>query len=104
MFGEALKGSSLPSIFLATKVSYGDKDHVFRSVEASLKRLGRESVDLIQIHGNSYSREQASSILGKGGMLEAMEDAEEAGRGQHARLHDRGQQRLAVRPHAERPL
>jgi hypothetical protein len=64
-------------------VSYGDRDHVFRSVEASLKRLGRESVDLIQIHGNSYSREQTSSILGKGGMLEAMEDLKRQGAVKH---------------------
>lgn len=72
MFGEALEG--VRDIFLATKMHAGDRDHVRRSIEASLKRLRRDSVDLVQIHGGSYTPETADSILAPGGMLETMEE------------------------------
>src|ERR1700742_4199876 len=45
-----------PEIFLSTKYTILPEDHadigaaVARSLEASLKRLGRESVDLLQLH------------------------------------------------------
>ncbi len=79
MFGEALRSAKPADIFLATKLHPGDRDHVFRSVDESLKRLKRDYVDLIQIHGNSYTHEQTGSILGKNGMLEAMEDLKRQG-------------------------
>ncbi len=83
MFGEALASVDPARIFLATKLPYGDRDHVLRSVEASLKRLRRDSVDLIQIHGNSYTHEKTAAILGKGGMLEAMEELKRQGAVRH---------------------
>jgi aryl-alcohol dehydrogenase-like predicted oxidoreductase len=83
MFGEGLKGVKPADIFLATKVSYGDREHVLRSVEESLRRLRRDAVDLVQIHGSSYTREQVASILGGGGMLEAMEDLKRQGAVRH---------------------
>jgi len=79
MFGEALATVDPSKIFLATKLHFGDRDHVFRSVDESLKRLKRDYVDLIQIHGNSYSHEQTAAILAKGGMLEAMEELKSRG-------------------------
>ncbi len=79
MFGEALASVDPSRIFLATKLPYGDRNAVFRSVEASLKRLKRDFVDLIQIHGNSYTHERTASILAKGGMLEAMEELKRQG-------------------------
>lgn len=79
MFGEALASVDPNEIFLATKLKYGDRDHVFRSVEESLRRLKRDSIDLIQIHGNSYTREQVDFILREGGMLEAMEELKRQG-------------------------
>jgi uncharacterized protein len=79
MFGEVLGRVDPAKIFLATKLSYGDREHVLRSVGASLKRLQRDTVDLIQIHGNSWSREQAAAILAPGGMLEAMEELKKQG-------------------------
>lgn len=72
IFGEALQGVDPGKIFLATKMSVGDKDHVRRSMEASLKRLKRNSIDLIQIHGTSYSEEEADLVLKKGGVLDEM--------------------------------
>jgi aryl-alcohol dehydrogenase-like predicted oxidoreductase len=79
MFGEALASVDPGKIFLATKLPFGDRDQVFRSVEESLRRLRRDSVDLIQIHGTSYSDEQVGLILQKDGMLEAMEDLKRQG-------------------------
>ncbi|HEY5466772.1 MAG TPA: aldo/keto reductase, partial [Clostridia bacterium] len=69
MFGEALAGVNPKEIFLATKLHYGDRDHVFRSVEESLKRLKRDYVDLIQIHGSSYTQEETDFILQENGTL-----------------------------------
>ncbi len=72
IFGEALQGVDPGKIFLATKMSVGDKDHVRRSMETSLKRLKRNSIDLIQIHGTSYSDEEADFVLKEGGMIDEM--------------------------------
>lgn len=83
MFGQALGSVDPKTIFLATKVKYGDRDSVFKSVEESLKRLRRDYVDLLQIHGNSYTPEETAFILGKGGMLEAMEDLKRQGLVKH---------------------
>ncbi|MDR2478637.1 MAG: aldo/keto reductase, partial [Treponema sp.] len=57
MFGEVLGGVDPAKIFLATKCAATDYDGVRRSAEESLKRLRRDYVDLIQIHGNSYTGE-----------------------------------------------
>jgi predicted aldo/keto reductase-like oxidoreductase len=74
MFGEVLGKADPKKIFLATKVPRdlrpGD---VRRSVEESLTRLKRDYVDLIQIHGNSYSHEDAEDILAPGGFAAEME-------------------------------
>jgi uncharacterized protein len=70
MFGEGL--AQAPDAFVATKVGLRDKDDVRRSVEASLKRLRRDRLDLVQIHGTSYKPEVADEILGRGGMAEQM--------------------------------
>ena len=83
MFGEALKAVNPKDIFLATKLPYGDRDHVLRSAAESLKRLGRDQIDLLQIHGNSYSHEQVDFILGKNGMLAAMEELKKQGAVRH---------------------
>ena len=78
-FGEVLGGVDPKSIFLATKLSITDYDGVMRSVEGSLKRLRRDYVDLLQIHGNSYTDEQFDQICAKGGMLDAMEQLKKDG-------------------------
>jgi aryl-alcohol dehydrogenase-like predicted oxidoreductase len=77
MFGEALAGAH--DVFLASKVSPKNRDDVRSSVEASLKRLRRDSIDLIQIHGTSYDRPTADAILGPGGMLEQLEELKKSG-------------------------
>jgi len=79
IFGEALQGVEPGKIFLATKMSVGDKDHIRSSIEASLRGLKRESLDLVQIHGTSYSDEEAEFILKDGGMLDEMYRLKEEG-------------------------
>jgi predicted aldo/keto reductase-like oxidoreductase len=79
IFGDALQGVEPEKIFLATKISVGDKDDVRGSMEASLKRLRRDSIDLIQIHGTSFSDEEVKFILRDGGMLDEIYRLKEEG-------------------------
>lgn len=70
LFGEALEGED---VFVATKVELGDAEYVRERVEGSLDRLRRDQVDLLQVHGGSYSAEDVDQIL-NGGTLAAMEE------------------------------
>jgi aryl-alcohol dehydrogenase-like predicted oxidoreductase len=73
IFGEVLGTVDPGRIFLATKCVPTDYDGVMRSIEGSLKRLRRDYVDLLQIHGGTYTDERARKILAPQGMAEAME-------------------------------
>lgn len=75
MFGEALEGQD-DKIFLATKVPR-QTDNIRESIETSLKRLRRDSVDLVQIHGSSYTPELTDKILGS--MIDELESLREEG-------------------------
>ena len=83
MFGSALSGVDPDSIFLATKCGIGDRDHVLHSVEKSLKNLKRDSIDLLQIHGDGISREKEDLIMGRNGMLSAMLELKQSGTTRH---------------------
>ena len=78
-FGEVLGDLDPKSIFVATKASPTDYDGAMRSVAQSLKRLRRDYIDLLQIHGSSYTDEQARQISANGGMLEAIEHLKKDG-------------------------
>lgn len=71
IFGEALAGVTTP-IFLATKIN-PTATNVRAAIEASLTRLRRDSLDLVQIHGSSYGPDLAASILAEGGLLAQLE-------------------------------
>ncbi len=71
IFGEALAEAG-DDIFLATKIVPHETD-ARASVEASLRQLQRDCVDLVQIHGSSYSTALADAILAPGGMLAQLE-------------------------------
>jgi len=75
LFGEALAGEN---VFVATKVELGDEEYVRRRVEGSLERLRRDQIDLLQIHGGSYSADDVDQIL-DGGTLAGMEALREEG-------------------------
>jgi aryl-alcohol dehydrogenase-like predicted oxidoreductase len=80
MFGEVLTGVDPKKIFLATKVPRdADYDGIIRSVEGSLKRLRRNYVDLIQLHGNSYTEEDTARCFASQGPVEAMEQLKRDG-------------------------
>ena len=77
VFGEALAGLG-NRVFVATKIAPGAKN-VRESVEDSLKRLKRNALDLLQIHGSSYSHQQADAYFSSGGMLEQMDKLKQEG-------------------------
>ena len=69
IFGEALEGAP---VFLATKVPLSAAGQVRRSLEASLRRLRRDRIDLLQLHGTSYGPDDEVVVLRAGGMLEEL--------------------------------
>jgi aryl-alcohol dehydrogenase-like predicted oxidoreductase len=71
MMGVALKGHR-DQITLATKVSHGQwaPDAIRASVEASLRRLQTDVIDVIQFHGGWYPPEDADLVLNHGGLAE----------------------------------
>jgi aryl-alcohol dehydrogenase-like predicted oxidoreductase len=70
IFGEALEGCG--GVFVATKIG-ASAEGARRSLEGSLTRLRRDHVDLVQIHGSSYSTEQTDGMLAPGGIVETLE-------------------------------
>jgi aryl-alcohol dehydrogenase-like predicted oxidoreductase len=77
--GEALQGRR-EQAFLATKVGYqGLAAAVTASVEASLRRLRCETIDIIQFHGGMYSAEEVRHILNEG-LLDALFELREQGK------------------------
>ena len=77
IMGEALQGVS--GVVLATKVPLVAAADVRGSLEASLRRLRRSRVDLLQIHGGSIDGEVLAQLLAKGGMVEQLVRLREEG-------------------------
>jgi aryl-alcohol dehydrogenase-like predicted oxidoreductase len=75
IFGEALQGQP---VFLATKIGHWVTEPR-RAVEESLLRLRRDRIDLLQIHGTTYSDGLAERILAPGGLLFEMQRMKEEG-------------------------
>jgi predicted aldo/keto reductase-like oxidoreductase len=69
---EGVKESGSHPLFVATKVSFGDPASIRQSIELSLKRLRMDRIELLQIHGSSYTTGQADYILQDGGMAEEL--------------------------------
>ena len=68
IYGDALEGVSVPYT-LATKCPWGEgvgASEVVASVEASLQRLRRETVDVVQFHGGMFTEVDARHILENG--------------------------------------
>ena len=76
IFGEALEGET---VFLATKVPLAAAGRLRQSLEASLRRLRRDRVDLLQLHGSSYGPDEIDAVLRPGGMLEELLRLKEEG-------------------------
>jgi uncharacterized protein len=77
IFGVALQGVQ-KDLFLATKVNRTDREPQ-RSVEASLQRIRRDCVDLVQVHGTSFTDAEAEALLAPGGLLEQLETLRDQG-------------------------
>jgi uncharacterized protein len=75
IFGEALEGKP---VFLATKIGHWVTEPR-RAVEESLVRLRRERIDLLQIHGTTYSDDLAERILAPGGLMSEMQGMKDEG-------------------------
>jgi aryl-alcohol dehydrogenase-like predicted oxidoreductase len=69
-------------IFLATKVSHKEPD-IRGSVERSLRNLRVDRIDLVQIHGGSYSEADEARVLERGGVLDILEKARDEGLVRH---------------------
>lgn len=79
IFGEALAGRR-QDVVLATKCPWKvDADAVTRSVEASLRRLRTDWLDVVQFHGGMFEADDVDHILHRG-PLEALVRAREAGK------------------------
>ena len=76
--GRALAARPDLDVFLATKTHTRTGADARRDVEGSLKRLGVERLDLVQVHAVK-SREDLQAVLSKGGPLEALLRAREEG-------------------------
>lgn len=89
VLGVALKGVTQP-YYLATKVGYYPepfdytRETVWRGFEDSLKRLGRDRVDLLQVH--EAEKAGWEGIFGKGRTLEALLEIQAQGLTQHIGL------------------
>ena len=77
IFGEALGSES--GVIVATKVPMSALRDVRRSLDASLARLRRPRVDLLQIHGTSYDADALGYIRSPGGTLEQLVKLREEG-------------------------
>jgi aryl-alcohol dehydrogenase-like predicted oxidoreductase len=74
LMGQGLRGVR-DHVTVATKVTGDDADAILRSVEASLKRLEVDQIDVLQYHGGWYSEELVERMLAPGGALAGMQQA-----------------------------
>lgn len=81
-YGEAFRVAGQGSrerVFLASKTHARDRDGALRLLDASLRKLGTDHLDLWQLH-DLREREDLDQIFGKGGAIEAVEKARADGR------------------------
>lgn len=79
--GKAIAGRR-EGLVLATKTPARDRATAQEHIELSLRRLGVEYIDIIQLHGVS-SHENLQRVLGPGGALEALQAARDRGQVNH---------------------
>jgi uncharacterized protein len=83
IFGEGRRraGRLGEGMLLATKVPASKRapEDVVASAEASLRNLGVETVDVLQLHGGRWSDEEARRVL-EGGTLEALQGLKRQGK------------------------
>ncbi len=72
------EGEEQSRLFLATKVAHQEPD-IRGSVERSLRNLRVDRIDLVQVHGGTYSAEDEETVMRPGGVLETLEKARDEG-------------------------
>lgn len=82
LIGESLEGGLRERVVLATKTAWNlDKDGIVQSVEASLRRLRTDRVDVIQLHGDTgyaYTLDDYQWIMD--GPMQALQDLKDQGK------------------------
>jgi aryl-alcohol dehydrogenase-like predicted oxidoreductase len=81
-YGEAFRAAgpgSRERVFLASKTHARDRDGALRLLDASLRKLGTDHLDLWQLH-DLREHDELDEIFGKGGAIEAVEQARADGR------------------------
>ena len=81
-YGEAFRAAgpgARDRVFLASKTHARDRDGALRLLDASLRKLGTDHLDLWQLH-DLREPEDLDQIFGKGGAIEAVEQARSDGR------------------------
>jgi aryl-alcohol dehydrogenase-like predicted oxidoreductase len=78
MFGRALEPHR-ERVILASKVKVGTANEVVASVEASLRRLRVDQLDVIQFHGTWYTDAEVDAMLAPGGALEGLKRVRDRG-------------------------
>jgi aryl-alcohol dehydrogenase-like predicted oxidoreductase len=82
IFGEGLENAGIASkrsdLYIATKVSHNEPNPR-ESIEKSLASLRLDQIDLVQVHGTTYTPEARGQTLRKNGTLEILEQARDEG-------------------------
>ena len=81
-YGEAFRAAgpgARDRVFLASKTHARDRDGALRLLDASLRKLGTDHLDLWQLH-DLREPEELDEIFGRGGAIEAVEQARADGR------------------------
>ena len=82
VLGEALAGvtdAAGEPLFISTKLSHDPSLSARQSLERSLTNLRRDHVDIVQIHGDSYTPEDVDSILAPGGVADQLQQLKDEG-------------------------
>jgi len=80
--GKALRDGYREKAFLMSKIDGHSKTAAARQIDESLKRLQTDHVDLMQFH-EVIRPDDPEKVFGAGGSLEAMREAQKAGKVRH---------------------
>lgn len=80
--GRAIAGRRREDLVIATKSGIWKKQGLLKHLELSLRRMKTDYVDILQLH-NLTNREDLDQVLGSGGALEGMQEAQAAGKVRH---------------------
>ena len=77
--GKALRDGYRDKVFLMTKIDGRTRELAARQIDESLRRLGTDRLDLLQMH-ETIRLEDPDRVFAEGGAIEAMTAAQKAGK------------------------